>query len=91
LIAAVKDVLPFAEHRMCARHIHANWKKKHFGVEFEDLFWAAAYCYYTAQFDRKMEELKTYSLDAYNDLKISVFFPWSRYDSYNFIVTLLAL
>ncbi|CAD5318392.1 unnamed protein product [Arabidopsis thaliana] len=80
---AVKDVLPFAEHRMCARHIHANWKKKHSGVEFEDLFWAAAYCYYTVQFDRNMEELKTYSLDAYNDLKIFVFFPWSSVEENN--------
>lgn len=27
LINAVKDYLPEAEHRMCARHIYANWRK----------------------------------------------------------------
>ena len=29
LINAMKDYLPNAEHRMCARYIYANWRKKH--------------------------------------------------------------
>ncbi|XP_010421281.1 PREDICTED: uncharacterized protein LOC104706764 [Camelina sativa] len=78
LIAAVKVVLPYAEHRMCARHVYANWKKKYAGAEYEDMFWAAADSYYPQQFDRKMQELKEYDPAAFNDLKISLFCPWSR-------------
>ncbi|XP_051214910.1 uncharacterized protein [Lolium perenne] len=29
LIASMQNYLPRAQHRMCARHIYANWKKKH--------------------------------------------------------------
>ncbi|CAE6173213.1 unnamed protein product [Arabidopsis arenosa] len=78
LIAAVKVVLPFAEHRMCARHVYSNWKKNYAGADYEDMFWAAADSYYPQQFDRKMQEIKEYNEAAYNALKISVFCPWSR-------------
>lgn len=39
LIGAVADLLPAAEHRMCARHIYANWGKKHKGIQMQRLFW----------------------------------------------------
>ena len=78
LILAVQDVLPYAEHRMCARHVYTNWKKKYGGAVFEDLFWGAADAYYIARFEKKMEELKKISVTAYDDLKISLFCPWSR-------------
>ncbi|CAN1131999.1 hypothetical protein LINPERHAP2_LOCUS6745 [Linum perenne] len=28
-IEALVDILPFVEHRKCARHVSANWKIKH--------------------------------------------------------------
>ncbi|XP_021995939.1 uncharacterized protein LOC110893128 [Helianthus annuus] len=31
LVEAIKDFLPYVEHRQCARHIHANFKKKYNG------------------------------------------------------------
>src|SRR4051812_3260415 len=36
----MNDYLPKAEHRMCARHIYANWRKKHRDHEFRKRFWA---------------------------------------------------
>ncbi|XP_039131855.1 uncharacterized protein LOC120268592 [Dioscorea cayenensis subsp. rotundata] len=42
LIHAVKDLLPFIEHRMCARHIYARWGKKHQGKELQLQFWNVA-------------------------------------------------
>ncbi|XP_010489808.1 PREDICTED: probable polyamine transporter At3g13620 [Camelina sativa] len=63
---------------MCARHVYANWKEKYGGAEYEDMFWPAADSYYPQQFDRKMQELKEYDPAAFKDLKISLFFPWSR-------------
>ncbi|KAJ9566551.1 hypothetical protein OSB04_002517 [Centaurea solstitialis] len=41
LVQAVKDVMPNAEHRQCARHIYENFRKVFSGVEFRNLFWRA--------------------------------------------------
>ncbi|GJR04198.1 60S ribosomal protein L34 [Tanacetum coccineum] len=41
LMEAVKNLLPYAEHRQCARHIYANFKKKWNGLHFKSLFWGA--------------------------------------------------
>ncbi|GJY33860.1 pentatricopeptide repeat-containing protein [Tanacetum coccineum] len=41
-IEAVKDVMPLAEHRQCARHIYEGFRKQYSGVEFKELFWAAS-------------------------------------------------
>jgi hypothetical protein len=38
----MQTYLPKAEHRMCARHIYANWRKKHRHHEFQKMFWAIA-------------------------------------------------
>ena len=38
----MRDYLPRAQHRMCARHIYANWRKKHKDHEFQKRFWAIA-------------------------------------------------
>ncbi|GJZ88764.1 60S ribosomal protein L34 [Tanacetum coccineum] len=42
LMEAIKNLLPYAEHRQCARHIYANFKKKWNGLHFKSLFWGAA-------------------------------------------------
>ncbi|CAI9286925.1 unnamed protein product [Lactuca saligna] len=42
LIEAVKERVPDVEHRQCARHIYANFKKKFTGAEYRKLFWRAA-------------------------------------------------
>ena len=39
LIGAMEDIFPKAEHRMCARHIYANWKKKHPDHDLQKRFW----------------------------------------------------
>nr|GFC36997.1 hypothetical protein CTI12_AA204890 [Tanacetum cinerariifolium] len=41
LIDTVKNLLPYAEHGQCARHIYANFKKWN-GLHFKNLFWGAA-------------------------------------------------
>ena len=38
----MRDYLPRAQHRMCARHIYANWRKKHRDHELQKRFWAIA-------------------------------------------------
>ncbi|XP_045088448.1 uncharacterized protein [Aegilops tauschii subsp. strangulata] len=42
LINSMRDYLPKAEHRMCARHIYANWRKKHKDQKLQKRFWVIA-------------------------------------------------
>ncbi|GJY67785.1 MAK10-like protein [Tanacetum coccineum] len=42
IIKAAKHVMPLAEHRQCARHIYANFRKKYTRVQYKNLFWKAA-------------------------------------------------
>nr|KAJ0193556.1 hypothetical protein LSAT_V11C800421030 [Lactuca sativa] len=42
LVEAVKERVPAAEHRQCARHICANLQKRFKGQIFKKLFWRAA-------------------------------------------------
>nr|KAJ0221390.1 hypothetical protein LSAT_V11C200069790 [Lactuca sativa] len=38
----VKESVLAAEHRQCARHIYANFKKRFKGEQYRKLFWAAS-------------------------------------------------
>lgn len=39
---AVGELVPMAEHRMCARHIYANCRKKYGGQKLQRKFWRCA-------------------------------------------------
>ncbi|CAI9284859.1 unnamed protein product [Lactuca saligna] len=69
LMEAVKERAPSCEHRNCARHIYANFKKKGFtGVEFRRLFWSAAKATTDSNFRSYMREIRTMSTEAYEHL-----------------------
>lgn len=42
ILTAVEKWAPEAEHRNCARHIYANWRKKHKKKEWQKKFWNCA-------------------------------------------------
>ncbi|WVZ79281.1 hypothetical protein U9M48_026882 [Paspalum notatum var. saurae] len=42
LLKAVAELILEAEHRMCARHIYANWRKKHTDKELQKKWWCCA-------------------------------------------------
>lgn len=65
---AAKVVLPLAEHRQCARHVYANFKKTYNGVDYKRLFWAAATSTTEASFLLAMDELKGINNNAYEYL-----------------------
>ncbi|GJZ39851.1 splicing factor [Tanacetum coccineum] len=58
LIEAVKELLPHVEHRLCARHIYANFKRKWNGLHYKSLFWGAAASILKVQFKHKIELIK---------------------------------
>ena len=57
LAKAIKDLIPHAEHRNCARHIYANWKRLHKGQEFKSLFWRAVNATNESGFLSYMQEM----------------------------------
>ncbi|XP_056172259.1 uncharacterized protein LOC115666485 isoform X1 [Syzygium oleosum] len=67
LMNAVSWLSPQAEHRNCARHIYANWKKLHKGDALKNLFWRAVRCTFEADFDMVMEDLKMECPKGYED------------------------
>ena len=65
----MKERLPGAEHRQCARHIYANFRKRFKAEEFRKLFWYAAASTTVARFDHWMGEIRKLEPLAYDFLK----------------------
>ncbi|WOK98942.1 hypothetical protein Cni_G07654 [Canna indica] len=67
---AIKQRVPAAEHRNCARHIYANKKKKHPGHVLKSLFWRAVRCTIESDFKKTMSELQATSDRAHQDFLV---------------------
>ncbi|XP_031398388.1 uncharacterized protein LOC116208951 [Punica granatum] len=68
LVQAVAELFPHAEHRMCARHIYANWGGSHKGPKIQRQFWNIAKSTTEVDFKENMELLHKMSPQAYEDL-----------------------
>jgi len=77
-VEAVKERAPACEHRQCARHIYANFKKKFTGVEFRKLFWIAAKATTETRFRATMLEINAMSPHAYDHLMERDTKTWCR-------------
>ncbi|XP_078430587.1 uncharacterized protein LOC144702426 isoform X2 [Wolffia australiana] len=67
---AVAYLLPHAEHRNCARHVYANWKKKgHSTGTLRMLFWNAVKCTTHQDFQRIMQQMTTLKPQAAQDFR----------------------
>ncbi|XP_023733916.2 uncharacterized protein LOC111881756 [Lactuca sativa] len=78
LLESVKDILPHVEHRNCARHIYANFRKAFTGVEYKKLFWAASMSCTEADFKMNMESIKKLSPSTYEYLMSKQLETWCR-------------
>ena len=78
LVEAAKEVMPLAEHRQCARHIYANFRKKYTGLEYRTLFWKAAKATYPTRFEKVMQQIQAISKDAHKYLMDRHPETWSR-------------
>jgi len=78
LINAVADLLPQAEHRHCARHIYANWKKVYGDYCHESYFWAIAYSATEGDYSYNMDAMRSYDPDACDDLLKTDPTTWCR-------------
>jgi hypothetical protein len=72
-------VMPMADHRICVRHLYANFRDKGFrGVALKELLWKAASAYTEVEFRFQMEEMKKVSPDAFDYLDKIDPSGWSR-------------
>jgi len=71
-------LLPQAEHRQCARHIYANFKKRYSGAHYEKLFWRASKATTEHHFNAAMNEIKLLSPAAHQHLMDRDPKTWSR-------------
>ncbi|XP_023770486.1 uncharacterized protein LOC111919104 [Lactuca sativa] len=78
LLEAVKEVLPIAEHRQCARHIVANFRKRFSGVDYENMFWKASKASTEPLFNAAMKEIQVLNPAAYDYLMETNPKSWSR-------------
>ncbi|GKD94735.1 multidrug resistance-associated protein 5 [Tanacetum coccineum] len=78
LIEAVKDVMPNAEQRQCARRIYKNFKKQYPGLEFRQLFWAASKASYPQLFNKVMDKIKSANPNVHKYLMDKNPKSWSR-------------
>lgn len=74
----MKERVPAAEHRQCARHICANFLKRFKGQVFRKLFWYAAAATTPAKFEQHMNEIKKLEPLAYDHLMERDPKTWSK-------------
>ncbi|XP_023755101.1 uncharacterized protein LOC111903563 [Lactuca sativa] len=78
LVEATKDILPHVEHKQCARHIYANFRKVYSGIQFKKMFWAATKSTTEGDFKINMDRIKTLSEGAYDHLMAREPHTWCR-------------
>src|ERR1044072_8353355 len=66
------------EHRLCMKHLYANFRKKFPGDLMKQAIWKAARASTEQQFKVAMEEVKGINEDGYNDMMKLLFSIWSR-------------
>ena len=78
LIEAVKEMLPQAEHRQCARHIASNFTKRFTGVHYENLFWEASKATTESDYKKAMTQIEALNTKASKFLLDKDPKTWSR-------------
>nr|KAJ0219374.1 hypothetical protein LSAT_V11C300103230 [Lactuca sativa] len=68
LLEAVNVVLPYVEHRQCARHVYANFIKVFSGIEFKNMFWTVAKSTVEGDFKLNTEKIREVNPAAYDHL-----------------------
>ncbi|XP_023757288.1 uncharacterized protein LOC111905781 [Lactuca sativa] len=66
IIPAIVKLFPQAEHRFCLRHIYENMKRQWKDKELKDLVWACATATTVRHFEKALEELKKFKVEAHD-------------------------
>ncbi|KAK8712746.1 hypothetical protein V6N13_147974 [Hibiscus sabdariffa] len=68
LLEEMQLILPNVEHRFCARHMYANWKKENSGHDMQQLFWACCKATTEAEFHKHSARMATLKDTALSSL-----------------------
>nr|KAJ0199810.1 hypothetical protein LSAT_V11C600299070 [Lactuca sativa] len=78
LVEATKEILPHIEHRQCARHIYANFRKVYSRIQLINMLWATVKSTTKCDFKINMDRIKTLSEGAYDHLMAREPHTWCR-------------
>ncbi|XP_074323301.1 uncharacterized protein LOC141660233 [Apium graveolens] len=87
LVAAMKELLSRAKHRLCTRHLYNNFKKRFPQVTVKHCFWTAACATYPTLYHKAMKLLQRVSKNAYDELSRLEPKSWSKafFDIHSFV------
>jgi hypothetical protein len=72
------DLMPDCEHRKCARHIFANWRRQHKGEDLQRQFWKCAKANTIADLEIEVSNMEKLNLKAKEDMMKVSPTGWSR-------------
>ncbi|KAL4377761.1 hypothetical protein GQ457_02G024330 [Hibiscus cannabinus] len=78
LLEEVHQCLPNVEHRFCARHMYANWKKLHKGGDLQLMFWSCCKATTRPQFEQYSLRIGQLKKKAFDDLILKDPQHWSK-------------
>ncbi|CAN1262191.1 hypothetical protein LINPERPRIM_LOCUS11182 [Linum perenne] len=78
LVPSISTLFPSAQHRLCARHIYSNWRKKYKNPAWQSMFWQCAKASTEALFNRFKEELGKDNVEAAEAMTTIDPKHWSR-------------
>ncbi|KAG5553272.1 hypothetical protein RHGRI_011211 [Rhododendron griersonianum] len=77
--SVLAEFMPQSAHRLCCRHLFANFKKVHSGLLLRKCFWVAARAYNQIDFNQAMERIKDISKEAHKWLSDVPTHKWARH------------
>ncbi|KAL4296155.1 hypothetical protein GQ457_12G015250 [Hibiscus cannabinus] len=78
LIPVLRESFRDVDHRMCARHIYANWFKKWKGMNRKFQFWNCVRATFVEDFDLQIQGLEALGPTSSNDLFSTPVQHWSK-------------
>lgn len=78
LLNVVSDLIPNAKHRLCARHIYANWRKKYPNKKLQKKWWRCAKSSCKTQFNYNRAVLDQETPEGARDMKNTTHEHWCR-------------
>ncbi|KAK8640328.1 hypothetical protein V6N13_008084 [Hibiscus sabdariffa] len=78
LVPVINEFFPLLKHRICARHIYANWHKKWKGLNRKIQFWNCVRSTFVEDFDDQLKILEGIGSTSTNDLLGIPQQHWSR-------------
>ena len=58
------NCLPKVEHRLCARHVYANLRKKWKGLQYRDIFWRIVKSSNKVDYNKYIKEMQELDITA---------------------------